>query len=722
MTTTSMTTSPSTSPDEPDATEPTPSVEVADTTRPAPAGLALPDVALLASIAGLAGLAPVPAPVKAVLVAIFVLLGPGAAIATWIPIPRHLRLAAIPTLSMSVMTIVAIGAMWSYRWNPTGILVVCCAATAGAAAVKYVRRGSFPPFSSWIGTLVSQLRFAITAPGVNPATALITVGLILWAVAMPSLPGTDASFYGLLASGSGRLLVPAILLNAAGFCWAVVTRRTGAAAFAVVGAIVIGRMTTWVGTEMPLYDWTYKHIAVVRYILEHNLIQPDGTDIYAQWPAFFVTSAWYLDVTGLDPYALAQVFAPIVHVLLALIVYSAARVVGHSHRVALVATFIAESVNWVGQDYFSPQAWTLVLAFGLIAMLIASRGAPRMAVLAIIPFAAMVPTHQLTPFWVLGAATLLVIFRRVRPWWAVAAMIVIAGAYLALNFSAVAPYGILSGGNPVNNATSNVTMVGLPSREFTSLICRGLSAGVFAAAALSAVWAWRTHRRHVLLQAILAFSALGLLLGQSYGGEAIFRVYLYSLLGCALLIAPFFVMLLDGWRRGPLRSIGALGAVSGALAAALAGLYSFVALWPIVVETRDQVETMDAITAQAPAGSRFLMMYAGGMPTRTNANYAALTLRNPYFDYSLAFDLNGNTTTFPTAEQLGYLEWKIDEQREPTFIAFSTQSSRTIEYYGGFSPGAVQTFQQVLRESPQWRVIHEGKDSVVFRHDPPVRK
>lgn len=706
-----------------DAAEPTAgrAVQPVDASRPT-ARLAMPDLALIGAAAGLFGLTPFPAVIKAVLVGLFVFLGPGAAIASWVPVPRHVRLAAIPTLGMSVITIVSIGAMWSYRWNTTAILVLCCAATAGSSVVWYLRHAAAPPVRTWPAVAQSLCRAMFRAPGINAPVVLIVVALILWAVAMPSLPGVEDSFYGLLASGSGRLLIPAVLLNAAGFCWAVASHRTGAAALAVGAAIVIGRVTTWVATEMPLYDWTYKHIAVVRYIIENGLIQPDGTDIYAQWPAFFVTSAWYLDVTGLDPYALAHIFAPIVHVLLVLIVYSPARVVGQSHRMALVAAFIAESVNWVGQDYFSPQAWTLILAFGLMAMLIASRGAPRMAVLAIIPFAAMVPTHQLTPFWVLGAATLLVLFRRVRPWWAVAAMIAIAGAYLALNFDAVAPYGILSGGNPVNNATSNVTMVGLPSREFTSLICRGLSAGVFAAAALATVWAWRTGRRHIVLQAILAFSALGLLLGQSYGGEAIFRVYLYSLLGCSLLIAPMAVALLDGWGRGALRTAGAAVAGAGVLGASLAGLYSFVALWPMVVETRAQVTAMDRITTTAPPGSRFIMMYAGGMPTRTNANYAQLTLRNPYFDYSLAFDLNGNTTSFPTAEQLGHLEWVIDEQREPTFVAFSTQSTRTIEYYGGFSPGAVQKFQDILGSSPQWHVVHRDQNSLVFRHDPPVTK
>ncbi|MDL9945568.1 hypothetical protein QSJ19_08165 [Gordonia sp. ABSL11-1] len=679
------------------------------------------DLAIVAATVGLAGLLPLGAPLKALLVITFVLLGPGAALATWVRIPRPARAAAIPTLGMATATISSITAMWSYRWDTTAILVLLCLASAGSSAVWYVRTGAWPDVRHWPTAAAHTGRAVITAPGLNPPTVIVAIALIVWAVALPTLPGTDASFYSLLASGSGRLLIPAILLSAIAFVWAIATRRLAAAVLAIGAAIVVARVTTWLGTEVPLYDWTYKHIGVVRYIVTYDLIQPNGTDIYAQWPAFFVTSAWFSEVTGLDPMTMAHVFAPFVHLVLAVIVYSAARVLGQGRRVALVAVFFAEVTNWVGQDYFSPQAWTLLLAFGLLTLLLASRGAPQTAVLAIIPFAATVPTHQLTPFWLLGAATLLVFFRRIRPWWAVAAMIAIAGVYLVLNFDAVAPYGILSGGNPVENATSNITAAGVPAKEFTSLICRGLSAGVFATAALAAIWAWRTGRRHVLTRVILAFSALCLLLGQSYGGEAIFRVYLYSLLGCSLLIAPAVVALLDGWRRGVLRSLGAAVATAGMCMASLAGLYSFVALWPLVSETRTQIDVMNSLVASSEPGTRIMMMTPGGMPSRTTADYAAFTLANPYFDYPLSYDLAERRFSFPTAEQLGFLDWRADQQDHPTIVAFSTQSERSIEYYGEYAPGSVDLFKQALSESPEWTLLYQNGDNAIFRHDAGTR-
>lgn len=675
------------------------------------------DTAALTAVAALVGMIVSPSWVSAILVGTFVFLGPGSALATWVPIPRPARPAAIPTLSIAMVTLATIIAMWSYRWNPVGILVLGAIATLASSGYHYHRHDAWPrPRSWWVSLrgLASQWRFTAL---VSPPALLIWASVVIWAIAMPSLPGVEASFYGLLASGSGVLLIPAMLAATVGFVWAVATGRFATGVCGVGAAIVVGRMTTWVGTEVPLYDWTYKHLGIVRYIQEHHLITPDGTDIYAQWPAFFVTAAWFSDVTGLDTMTVAHLFAPLIHVLIAVIVYSAARVLRQPPMTALVAAFLIEIINWVGQDYFSPQAWTLVLAFGLLVMLLSSRGAPKTAVLAIIPFAAMVPTHQLTPFWVIGAAALLVIFRQIRPWWVIAMMMIIVGCYLALNYETVAPYGLFSSGNPVANATSNITSSGVPAKEFTSLICRGLSGAVFVIAAGCAVWQWRRRQRWVVARLLLAFCAVGLLLGQSYGGEAIFRVYLYSLLGCTLLIAPVFTDLLT--RRGRARRTGIAAGATAMCAAALAGLFSFLALWPLITETRSQVTLMSSLVESSPPGTRFTTLMAAGLPTRSVANYAPLTLANAYWDGPIELEYGNDPYLFPSDRDIGYLNWMAQESPTPTYVLFSEQSHRKMEYYGIYARGADLRFKEILRNagSAGWQLVYDDGQTTIFRHN-----
>ncbi|MBU9764889.1 hypothetical protein FR943_13690 [Mycobacterium sp. TNTM28] len=688
---------------------------------PPPAGVTAPprtphrrmrtaDLANLGALSGLIAELPLPATVRALALAAFIAVGPGAAVLTWVDIPARARPAVILVLGMSITTIVTIGAMWSYRWDPAGILTVGIVAITASSGLWY-RRNTWPrcrrPEIHWAREpLRSFLR--------HPSTLLSVLALILWAVSLPGLAGPDASLYGLLFSGTGPVLAVAMVITAAAFVVAIRSSYVPAAVLALGTAIIVERLTTTVATEMPLYDWTYKHVAVIDYIQVHNLIQPNGTDIYAQWPAFFVAMAWFCDVTGLNPLTLAHVWAPLIHVVIALVVFSAARVVKLSTRVALTAAFIVEIVNWVGQDYFSPQSWTLVLAYGLIVLLLTSRDCRAAGILAIVPFVAMVPTHQLTPFWVLLTTGLLVVTKRAKPWWTVLAMALVAGGYLLLNLQAVLPYGLLSGSSPVKNASSNFgDVVGSQAKWFTSAVCRSMSAGVVLSA-MGAALILRRHRRAVLALCILAFSPLLLLLGQSYGGEAIFRVYLYGLVGIAILTAPILVWAIDRSRAG--RFLAPAAATAWLAIVTLAGLNAYVALWPMIVQTREQFEVMEQVTASAEPGVRIMMMHPAGMPTRIGEPYARQTLRDPDFDNPLSFGLYGEKATFPSPNQLGALEWALDQRPYDTFVLFSEQSDKAVQYYGEYRADAAARFKEYLSTAAGWTLVYRNGDTVVFRH------
>ena len=141
----------------------------------------------------------------------------------------------------------------------------------------------------------------------------------------------------------------------------------------------------------------------------------------------------------------------------------------------------------------------------------------------------------------------------------------------------------------------------------------------------------RRRRKPVLALGIVTFSSFGLLLGQSYGGEAIFRVYLYSLFGCALLIAPALVRAIDGTREAgrARRVVARTAAVLGLTGVAIGGLHGYVALWPLIIETRAQVDLMERLTTGADVSTRFVMMRLGGMPVRLNADYVEMSRFNP---------------------------------------------------------------------------------------------
>ncbi|MCV7107275.1 hypothetical protein [Mycolicibacterium chitae] len=669
------------------------------------------DLAAVGAVLGLFALIPLPPWLSALLLAGFIAVAPGAAILSWVSVPVRGRAGVTLALGMSAVTLVTVGAMWSYRWDPHGILVVGVVAVLGSSGLWYHRNG-------WPGVpTMESLRSTVKVPAVrlNSSLVLSIIALTVWAVSVPGLPGVDASLYGLLFSGTGPLIGVAIMLTTVSFALAIRARQLAAAVFALGSAITVSRVTTFVATEIPLYDWTYKHIAVVDYIQQHGLIMPPGTDIYTKWPSFFVAMTWFCDVTGLDPTTLAHVWTPVIHILISVVVYSAARAFGFSPLVAIAAAFVIEIVNWVGQDYFSPQSWALVMAIGLLTLLIRSREHRTAGILAILPFVAIVPTHQLTPYWLLLVTALLMIAKRVRPWWILLVMAAVAGGYLLMNLEAVAPYGLLSGTSPVKNAESNLgDAVGTPASWFTSAVCRSVSAAVFLIA-LGAAWWLRRNGRPVLVSAILAFCPLLMLLGMSYGGEAIFRVYLYSLLGLGFLIAPLLVWALERPARGRI-ALPAVAATLGMAVISLASLNSFVALWPFVYETKHQIALMEQITADARPGTRIMMMHPSGMPARIGAPYAEQTLKFPDFDKPISMDLGRDRAKFPTREQLGDLEWNVEQHPFDTYMIFSEQSQRAIEYYRRYRPEGVAEFREYLDASPKWEAVYRDGETVIYLH------
>ncbi|WP_235738051.1 hypothetical protein [Nocardioides alcanivorans] len=168
----------------------------------------------------------------------------------------------------------------------------------------------------------------------------------------------------------------------------------------------------------------------------------------------------------------------------------------------------------------------------LVLQLALARGR-REAVLALVLFTAMVISHQLTPYWVLGALALIALLRRVS-WWLVAGCAVAALGFLGLNLETVSDFGLFSGVDVAANAQTSGREWSSAARQGDSLMSRTATVLVWAATAL--VLGLRLLRRRPwAVEAVVAFSPLALLLAQSYGGEAILQVALYSLAGCAAL-------------------------------------------------------------------------------------------------------------------------------------------------------------------------------------------
>jgi hypothetical protein len=219
----------------------------------------------------------------------------------------------------------------------------------------------------------------------------------------------------------------------------------------------------------PNYPWVYKHIGVTRYIGAHGRLDP-SIDIYHSWPGFFALAAWFTRVAGAPSPMAYAAWAPVYfNLLLCLVLNFAFRSLRVTPRVRLLGLFLFVPANWVGQDYFAPQALAFVLSVAVVAMVLAwlqvdrpnrfirrlrrlaasvkvkgssgpheeepppstSTGSRRAAVIAILgTFGVVVVSHQLSPYMVVIGLGLLTAAGVVRPRWVVIAMVAMTVAYL----------------------------------------------------------------------------------------------------------------------------------------------------------------------------------------------------------------------------------------------------------------------------------------------------
>ncbi|GAA5016808.1 hypothetical protein GCM10025734_66830 [Kitasatospora paranensis] len=362
------------------------------------------------------------------------------------------------------------------------------------------------------------------------------------------------------------------------------------------------------------YAWAWKHIAVVDAMLRHHGTVPNagGLEIYNEWPGFFQLNVLFLRATGLHSALGYASWYPLAANLLLLgpllMLY---RALTRSRRLIWGGVWLYYSASWVGQDYFSPQAFAyllfvLVLALVLGRLAVLRRAAeagpgtadgpppepsaatalsaggtrpralrPGWYVLVLVLIAGIVVSHPLTPVMLISVLTLLSLRRRNRRT-VLPVLVAAVGMTFAWDSTVAHPYlsrninSLIAG---LSAADSNVRPPGqlrlgtiAPDQALVSWLALGMS-GVLG---LLAVIALITHRwvRRTGLMAVL-FGPLPLLLANSYGGEMILRAYLFVLPATAFLAAT--LVLRAGRRPGVDRVVAA--AAAAALAIGMFGNY-----------------------------------------------------------------------------------------------------------------------------------------------------
>lgn len=491
-------------------------------------------------------------PAAGLLFAVALMVHPGIVVVRSLrPLDRIERVAVVVALSLVSWAILAHLALSFRLWDPRAVVATALAVCAAARIVQVVDRAkrSSCRLTAHQTLAAAARRGRSVVESIGSRHLAVTIaGLGLWTLSMRQLDVSDIGFAGL----AGRLplswLVAFAVLVVAAAVAASAERPTTARVVLATGSlitVIYGTVALSIGTVR--YPWAYKHIGVIRLLDETGRLHPD-VDIYNNFSGFFALGALVRGATGVDPTSYAAWTQVVAESFIVIAVgYLVLRITG-SMRVAYLAVVLYVLTNWVGQNYFAAQSLGSFLAIAVLAMTWswfstdAVEVDPQVTVLrrwvVALCFLGLLMVHPLTPVIVAGPIAVAYAMRRISDRPLLIALIGVSVLWLARTMPYFAGQGfdLGFGGSPSANADGNVT-VGTPPAvsHLVGLFTRTFSIGVWVLGVIggiAAVWA----RRRIGLVVVLAAIPFGIPLVQSYGGEAIYRVYLYSLpLMCALI-------------------------------------------------------------------------------------------------------------------------------------------------------------------------------------------
>ena len=540
--------------------------------------------------------------------------------------------------------------------------------------------------------------------------ALLGLWIVLFVYGERSIPYAGPSEWGLIGASSPAYAL-SILLVIVTFTIAVRQRNFRASVAATMAMVVVLQLPRAIATDMPMYSWTYKHLGVVDYV-QHTRALAKGVDVYNGWPGLFGLTAWFSDVTGVSPMDIAHWWIPCFHLIFVSLIYVVARAWGLDPLKAVTAAYVAASLNWVQQDYFSPQAVALLLAAGILALIPSLRNGDRAGWLVIVLFAAITISHPLTPYWLLVIIGGLVVTRRIRPWWILIPLIAIALAQVIYNSDQVSHYSFFSGDFLANTQTNLSRWHFQPvlGQKLVSIGNKVQAISFWSATAISLLYMWR-KKQPMWALAVVTFGGMFILGGVDYGGESIFRVYLYCLMGCSVVLAPMIVALLQASMKVYL---GALGVLIVWTSFAVMGNTGS---WYANVMPKSQVETSRIVLSQAELPA-YLTIVAPTWPERSTWRYVDYARFNSGFDAPMILTSSLVGRHFDTdADYATFIEALESRTTASTYLVMTDQMQVYCWYFGILPWDALPNLKARLYQDKQhWEPFYDGGGISVFVH------
>lgn len=578
-----------------------------------------------------------------------------------------------------------------------------------------------------------------------PPTGLITAGLLiaavlLWALSLGSIDVRAMDDTGLIS-----VLPPATFIALLLLCISfslTISRQTLSVPLLfthLVLLIVMAYGITSLVYDAPRFAIGWKLAGIIDYVRQHGSV--DGRiDAFFNWPSFFILMAFLTEAAGMDNPQPFMMWAPVIFNLLYLgplwLLFRSATV---DLRLIGLGMWFFYIVNWIGQDYLAPQALNFFFLLTILAIILTwLRGSawrpgfpgsrfvawlharwgrwlegyehpptpstPQQRVLLLsillIMMAAMVASHQLTPFAALAAISLLVLFNRCT----VLTLPLILGVMICTwVFYVATPYvhghiEHITGpmGSVATNLDANLNerFRGSPEHIFINYMRSGMSLVVWGLAFLGGLRRLRSGYRDVslILLALAPFPLLGM---QAYGGELLLRIYLYSVPFMAFFCAALFLPSpLTGHSR---KATVLLAATSFVLLVGF--LFTRYGNERMMYFTDEEVDAVHELYAMAEPGSQ-LIAATGTLPWR-------------FQDYR-AYQYKTVPRLARAADVEALAGLMADNRYEGSYLILTRSQQASGELFIGWTPGTWEAFVQALHGSDKFILLYSNEDAEIF--------
>jgi hypothetical protein len=512
---------------------------------------------------------------------------------------------------------------------------------------------------------------------------------------------------------------------------------------------------TYLVEGLPDISTVYRHAGYTEYIMRNGSVNPD-LDTYFDWPVFFILGAFVTKIAGFQSALQFAGWAPIFFNLLFLLpialIYSTFTT---NKRLIWLGLWIFALTNWIEQDAYLPQAMNFFLYLVMIAILLKWFKIPRDAnrveanvsrppmkrgmrgwmigplrnwlaapeemyeqsspakqvallVIMLAIFAFDVSSHPLTPFFVIASVTALVIFRRCKPFWLPIVMIIMNTAWILtmarpflVGHSAMVTGSLFHLFGTISVNVTGPASEGSPEHIFIIHMRLLMTLLVWALAGAGILLRLRQGHRDTtfLLLALVPFS---LLIAQSYGGEMLLRIYLFTLPYMAFFAASIFFTRLafnpSKWMTLALIAICVL-LISGFLF------------------TRYGNEREDFMTPNEVNGVHYLYKIAPTNSLLIEAWDGAPWYFQDYEKYTYV-SLAGDVPNAVPAMNTGAIINLIHSIPSPqAYLLFTRSEQATAELSSGLPHGILIQFEQKLLASGQFKLIYNQPGVQILQYN-----